>query len=131
MSSSVNITTSNEELTYCTSKGNNVTYEWIDLVQLNEINNVTTKVSGYADYTSLVANVALGSSQTIYFSCGFKSSSYTEYWHVWIDWDHSGTFDTDERMVYGSSSSSGTLSGTFTVPSDALLGNTRMRVLLN
>jgi len=129
-SSTINVTTLSEQLTYCASKGNNVNYEWIDLVQLNEINNVTSKNNGYADFTSMVANVALGSSQTIYMSCGFASSTYTEYWHVWIDWDHSGTFDSDEQMVSGSSSSSATLSATFTVPSDAVLGATRMRVTM-
>ncbi|MGC9375277.1 MAG: GEVED domain-containing protein [Bacteroidales bacterium] len=129
-SSTLNVTTSDEQLTYCSSKGNNVNYEWIDLVQLNEINNSTGSNGGYADFTNMTANVTPGSSQTIYISCGFASSSYTEYWHVWIDWDHSGTFDTDERMVYGSSSSSGTLSATFTVPSDAQLGTTRMRVTM-
>src|SRR6056297_2056732 len=129
-SSTLNVTTSDEQLTYCSSKGNNVNYEWIDLVQLNEIDNSTGSNGGYADFTSMTANVTPGSSQTIYISCGFASSSYTEYWHVWIDWDHSGTFDTDERMVYGSSSSSETLSATFTVPSDAQLGTTRMRVTM-
>jgi len=129
-SSTLNVTTSDEQLTYCSSKGNNVNYEWIDLVQLNEINNSTGSNGGYADFTSMAANVTPGSSQTIYFSCGFASSSYTEYWHVWIDWDHSGTFDTDEEMVSGSSSSSATLSATFTVPSDAQLGTTRMRVTM-
>src|SRR6056297_3549945 len=129
-SSTLNVTTSDEQLTYCSSKGNNVNYEWIDLVQLNEIDNSTGSNGGYADFTSMTANVTPGSSQTIYISCGFASSSYTEYWHVWIDWDHSGTFDTDERMVYGSSSSSETLSATFTVPSDAQLGTTPMRVTM-
>jgi len=129
-SSTINVTTLSEQLTYCISKGNNASYEWIDLVQLNEINNATGNNGGYANFTSKVANVALGSTQTIYISCGFKSSSYTEYWHVWIDWDHSGTFDSDELMVSGSSSSSATLSATFTVPSDAVLGATRMRVTM-
>ena len=130
MSSSLNVTTSDEVLTYCSSKGNNVNYEWIDLVQLNEIDNSTSSNGGYADFTSMTANVTPGSTQTIYFSCGFASSSYTEYWHVWIDWDHSGTFDSDEEMVSGSSSSSSTLSAEFTVPTDALLGTTRMRVTM-
>ena len=129
-SNTINVTTLPDIPNYCASKGNNVNYEWIDLVQLNEINNVTSKNGGYADFTSMVANVALGSSQTIYISCGFASSTYTEYWHVWIDWDHSGTFDSDEQMVSGSSSSSATLSATFTVPSDAVLGATRMRVTM-
>jgi len=128
-SSSINVTTLTEQLTYCTSKGNDYSYEWIDYVALGEIAN-TSIGTGYSDFTSMTANVALGSSQTIYFSCGFRSSSYTEYWNVWIDWDHSGTFDSDELMTNGSSSSSDNLSGTFTVPSDAVLGTTRMRVTM-
>ncbi|MEE4196164.1 MAG: GEVED domain-containing protein [Bacteroidales bacterium] len=129
-SSTLNVTTTDEQLTYCSSKGNNVNYEWIDLVELNEMSNATGKNSGYADFTNLTATVNRGQQQTIYFSCGFRSSSYTEYWHVWIDWDHSGTFDSDEEMVSGSSSSADKLSATFTVPSDALLGTTRMRVTM-
>jgi PKD repeat protein len=128
-SSILNVTTLENQLTYCASQGNNYSYEWIDYVALGEIANTSTGAS-YSDFTSMTANVALGSSQTIYFSCGFKSSSYTEYWHVWIDWDQNGTFDSDEQMVNGSSSSSDNLSGTFTVPSDAVIGTTRMRVTM-
>lgn len=116
--------------TYCTSKGSNVTYEWIDLVQLNEINRTSTADAGYKDMTSLVANVGLGTSQTIYFSAGFKSSSYKEYWIVWIDWNHNGAFEDTEKVATGNSTSSTTLSGTFTVPTTALLGTTRMRVTM-
>jgi len=128
-SSLLSVTTLNEQLNYCTSGGNDYSYEWIDYVALGGIDNMSTGTS-YSDFTSMTANVALGSSQTIYFSCGFNSSSYTEYWHVWIDWDHSGTFDSDELMVDGSSSSSDNLSSTFTVPSDAVIGTTRMRVTM-
>ena len=116
--------------TYCVSKGNNVTYEWIDLVQLNEITRTSTADAGYKDMTSLVANVGLGTSQTIYFSAGFKSSSYKEYWVVWIDWNHNGAFEDTEKVATGNSTSSTTLSGTFTVPTTALLGTTRMRVTM-
>ncbi|MFP4024984.1 MAG: GEVED domain-containing protein [Thiohalospira sp.] len=129
-SSTLNVTTNDEQLTYCSSKGNNVNYEWIDLVELNEMSNATGKNNGYADFTNLTATVNRGEEQTIYFSCGFRNSSYTEYWHVWIDWNQNGAFESDERMVYGSSSSAGKLSATFTVPSDAKLGTTRMRVTM-
>ncbi|MBI9055631.1 MAG: T9SS type A sorting domain-containing protein [Bacteroidales bacterium] len=128
-SNTLNVTTLENQVTYCASQGNNYSYEWIDYVALGEIANTSTGAS-YSDFTSMTANVALGSSQTIYFSCGFSSSTYTEYWHAWIDWDHSGTFDSDEEMATGSSSSSANLSGTFTVPSDAVLGTTRMRVTM-
>lgn len=127
-SNTINVTTAASVVSYCTSKGSNATYEWIDLVQLNEINNVTASNSGYANFSNLTASVARGSSQTIYISCGFKSTTYTEFWAIWIDWNQNGIFDTNEKMVSGSSTSSGTLSGTFTVPADAVLGTTRMRV---
>ena len=78
--------------------------------------------------TSMVASVAPGGSYTIYFSAGFGSSSYTEYWAVWIDFNQNGTFDADEKVASGSSSSSATLSATVAIPTTALLGNTRMRV---
>ena len=49
---------------------------------------------------------------------------------MWVDLNHDGVFGTDERLVYGSSSSSGTLSATMTIPATALLGQTRMRVTM-
>ncbi|HPF94703.1 MAG TPA: GEVED domain-containing protein, partial [Tenuifilaceae bacterium] len=54
--------------------------------------------------------------------------SYTEYWSVWIDFNQNGTFDSDERVVYGSSSSSSLLSADVAIPTTATLGTTRMRV---
>ena len=129
-SPSISVTTPPVNITYCASQGNNVTYEWIDLVQLNTINNVTTATSGYSDFTNLSTDLGLGTSYTIYFSAGFRSSSYTEYWRVWIDYDQDGTFETNELAVSGSSSSSATLSASFTVPSTATLGSTRMRVTM-
>jgi len=129
-SNTISVTTLSDNVEYCQSQGNNSSYEWIDLVELNELSNATGNDGGYADYTSMTATVSRGAEQTIYISCGFSGSSYTEYWHVWIDWDHSGTFDADEEMVSGSSSSADKLSATFTVPSDAQLGTTRMRVTM-
>lgn len=127
-SNTINVTTVNDNITYCSSKGSNSSYEWIDLVQLKEIDNTTAANNGYADFTNMTANVARNESVTIYISCGFASSSYTEYWSIWIDWNQDGTFSSDEQMVSGSSSSSATLSASFTVPSTAVLGQTRMRV---
>ena len=47
---------------------------------------------------------------------------------MWIDYNKNGTFETTEQIVAGSSSSSAKLSTTFTVPTTALAGTTRMRV---
>jgi len=129
-SNTVNATTTSQTISYCTTKGSNVTYEWIDLVQLGSMTNSTGKNSGYADFTNLIASVGYGSN-TIYLSAGFSSSSYVEFWQVWIDYNHDGDFtDAGEQVASGSSSSSSTLSYTFSIPTSALLGATRMRVTM-
>jgi len=121
-------TTQSTSLTYCTSKGNNANYEWIQRVQFAEVNNTSGKNGGYADFTSMTATVARGETLPIYIQAGFSGSSYTEYWSIWIDFNQNGTFDSDERVVYGSSSSSNLLSASVTIPTGAALGTTRMRV---
>lgn len=126
-SNTVNITTQSTSISYCASKGNTSSYEWIDLVKLNNLNKSSGNDGGYKDNTNLSANVSYGSN-TIQFSAGFAGSSYKEYWKIWIDYNQNGTFDSNELVVNGSSSSSRTLSGNFSVPTSALAGPTRMRV---
>jgi len=126
-SNTVNFTTQSNSVTYCTSKGNNSSYEWIDLVKLNSINKSSGNDGGYKDNTNLSTNVGYGSN-TIQYSAGFSSGSYREYWRVWIDFNQNGTFDLNELVVNRNSTSSGTLSSSFTVPTSALSGSTRMRV---
>ena len=133
VSGSVTFTTSSSSggggnVTYCDSEGSNSSYEWIDYVAFGTMTNATGDDGGYADYTSYVANVTPGSTNTLVFSCGFSSSTYTEYWKVWIDYDQDGTFDDDEVVASGSSSSANNLSVDVTIPTTASLGSTRMRV---
>ncbi len=120
--------TTNPVVSYCSSKGNNVNYEYLDLVQLNEINNATVANGGYGDFTNLTATLAQGSAQTIYLSCGFASTTYNEYYRVWIDYNQNGTFEDAEKVAEGASNSNATLSYNFTVPTTAQPGTTRMRV---
>jgi bacillolysin len=117
---------------YCTSQGSSQSYEYIDYVKLGSIARTSGADGGYYNGTASSTSVAAGSSQTINFSAGFTGSAYTEYWKVYIDYNQNGVFtDSGELVVSGSSSSSGTLSSTFTVPTTAKTGNTRMRVIMN
>ncbi|MGM0496574.1 MAG: endonuclease [Bacteroidota bacterium] len=132
-SNEVEITTEKEEdevIEYCESKGENTNYEWIEQVELGSISNNSGSDGGYADYTNLSADLSPGSEATIYFSAGFASSSYTEYWHVWIDFNQNGEFESDEEVVTGSSSNSDKLEKSFNVPAEADPGETRMRVTM-
>ncbi len=57
----LNVTTSDVQLTYCTTKGNNVYYEWIDLVQDWTLLIILLAANGgYADFTNLSTSLALG-----------------------------------------------------------------------
>ncbi len=127
VSNPANVSTQDSILTYCSSKGNTVNYEYIDYVGIGGISNATGANGGYGDFTSQIANLSYGSN-TIVLSIGFVSASYTEHWGVWIDFNKNGTFESSEKVVTGSTSSSGNLSYTFTIPSSAMGGNTRMRV---
>ncbi|OGX86180.1 hypothetical protein BEN47_01070 [Hymenobacter lapidarius] len=120
-------------VTYCASKGTNVTYEWIDYVKLGTLARTSSADGGYYNGTALAApSIGAGTSQTVSFSAGFSGTAYTEYWKVYIDYNQDGDFtDASELVVSGSSSSTGTLSGTFTVPSTAKTGNTRMRLVMS
>ncbi len=114
--------------TYCASSGSRTSFEWIDNVELGGIANATGAGSGYSDFTAQVGNLAQGSTNTMIVSAGFSGSSYTEHWAVWIDFNQDGTFADSEKVVSGSSSSANNLSATVNVPSNAVLGQTRMRV---
>jgi hypothetical protein len=112
--------------TYCTSSGSSQSYEWIARVRVANLDN-SSGASGYSNFTSLSANLTRGVSASVYLYPGFSGSSYNEYWKIWIDLNHDGDFtDAGEEVFSGYGSS--TVSGSFTVPTSATTGSTRMRV---
>ena len=125
-SAALNASTTNA-VNYCASNGANANFEWIDYVELGDMSNSTGSNGGYADFTNLTANVSYGTNR-VYVSAGFSGQSYTEFWRVWIDYDQDGTFESNELIASGSSSSANNLYVDFTIPTSALTGNTRMRV---
>jgi PKD repeat protein len=114
---------------YCTSSGGSQSYEYISRVIVADVNN-QSGASPYTDYTSLVAHLTQGNSVSVSLTPGFASSSYTEYWKIWIDYNGDHDFaDSGEEVFAGSGSS--VVSGSFTVPGSAPIGSTRMRVSMS
>lgn len=123
------LTTTAPSLTYCASIGTNLTYMWVDYVKLGTINRTSGKDGGYYNGTAILTNAVRGSAQTITFSAGFTSTVYRMYWRVWIDYNKNGVFtDAGEQVVSTNFTTAGNTNATFTIPTSALLGNTRMRV---
>ncbi len=125
----VNVTTLSNSVTYCSSKGNSTNDEFIDRVQLGSINNLSGNNGGYADFTSLSTTLAKGSSNTITITPKWTGSVYREAYRVWIDYNQDGDFNDSGEQVYSRSrTTASSISGSFTVPTSALSGATRMRV---
>ncbi|MET4075782.1 GEVED domain-containing protein [Hymenobacter sp. UYCo722] len=126
-------TTPPPAVAYCASKGTSVAYEYLDLVKLGTINRTSGADGGYYNGTATSTSLAAGSAQTISFSTGFVSSAYTEYVKVYIDYNQNGVFtDAGELVVNAAGSSAATTrTGSFTVPTTAKSGNTRLRVVLS
>lgn len=114
-------------LTYCESSGTRVQYEWIAGVKVGDFVN-TSSAQLYSDFTSQVIPLAIGSSNAITLTPGFSGSAYNEYFKVWIDYNQDGEFGTNEVAFDAGLASNKAVNGTITVPTTALVGQTRMRV---
>ncbi|MEW5676725.1 GEVED domain-containing protein, partial [Flavobacterium enshiense] len=128
-SNTVNVTTLAATAVYCTSQGNSVADELIGRVQIGTINNASTGGTGYTDFTSISTNLTKGASTTITITPTWTSSTYSEGYAVWIDYNNDKDFADAGELVWSNAASTTTpVSGTFTVPTTATTGSTRMRV---
>ncbi len=119
--------------TYCTSSGS-MNYETaVTLVNINTINNSTGKNNPYEDYTNISTDLSLNNSYDISVNVN-TAGSYYVYAKVWIDWNHDFDFDdAGEEYDLGNAYnvSDGATSNsplTITVPANANIGTTLMRV---
>jgi len=127
---------------YCTSTGTNVADEDIFNVTVGTLNNSSTcattggtgsVMNKYSNYTA-VAAPSMSRSTSIPFSvqigtCG--TVMYENAFKIFIDYNQNGSFADAGEKVFASDTTKGahTKTGTFTVPLNAVLGNTMMRVV--
>ncbi|MCF6180613.1 choice-of-anchor D domain-containing protein [Lutibacter sp.] len=121
--------------TYCFSNGDSTAGEYIGRVQLNTIDNSSgagTTSTGYSDFTAISTNLILNTTHTVTVTKTWTSWSYSEGVSVWIDWNQDGDFsDTGEQVLSSAASTTSSVFNSFTVPSSATLGTTRMRVSMS
>jgi len=109
--------------------------EPISNVQFNTINNTSANTcnSGLSleDFTSISTNVISGTQYTISVT-GNTCGNYTNHIRVYFDWNQNGSFtDAGESYYLGTivNTTTGTRTLEITIPANALLGATRMRVI--
>ncbi|MCF8372902.1 MAG: right-handed parallel beta-helix repeat-containing protein [Bacteroidales bacterium] len=124
--------------TYCSSGATNTADSRIDYVGLagNSTTISNTSTSGcavYTNYTSLApADLSPGGSYTITVTAGTCNGNYDKGAIVFIDWNHDYDFtDAGETIGYTTvTNPTATFTIPMVVPAYALMGNTRMRVIV-
>jgi hypothetical protein len=115
---------------YCTANGTNTTYEWISKVQYGAINNTSGSNGGYGNFTGTSTNITKGTANTITLTPGFASTAYAEYFNVYVDLNADLDFADAGELLYTSPATTAAVSASITIPTTAITGSTRMRVMM-
>lgn len=119
----------------CVSKSNAPWNEWIAQVQLNTLNNTTSKtrddrfVVGYSDWRDKSTTLTQGQTYPLSITPALSWSGYQTalYFRAWIDYDANGVYDASE-LVLEKNSTSLAVNQSFTVPATATIGTKTMRI---
>lgn len=115
------------DMDYCSSTGTDTTHEYIDHIQLNQINNISGNNLGYADFTGLETDLMIGHSYEMFLTPGYAENEFNESWKVWIDYNQDGDFE-DEGEEAIATKAIGQITGEISIPENAIIGSTRMRI---
>lgn len=117
---------------FCTQVGNNTNDEWIGSVTIADVTNTSGDDDGYANYTNIIIPVNPNQSYDFTLTPEWAGSLFNEYWQVWVDYNHNNSFEDDGERIFNSASANQNVeTGSFTVPNDALTGDTRLRVTMS
>ena len=128
----------NNPLVYCTSAAlytydeniGNVTFAGINNGNPLPATNNSTTFHLYSDFTALTpGQIYMGLPYPISVSIINAYTAYGGLCNVYIDYNHDGTFQTNEKVFSGSYSTANTITGNITIPTTATPGLTRMRVV--
>jgi len=114
---------------YCPSTYTNQTDDWITNVRFNTIDNTSGQdgPQSYGDYTGLSTTVTPGETYTL--TVTFDSQGqWVEHTRAWFDWNTDEEFSVFESYYLGSGVDA-TLSMDIEVPNDAVIGQSRFRVI--
>ncbi|PKH50546.1 hypothetical protein CXF68_07475 [Tenacibaculum sp. Bg11-29] len=115
----------------CKSIGNTDSQISTTLVNFGEINNTSTKTTGYSDYKSITTEVIKGNKYTLKTSANTDGNKTVKTF-AWIDWNQNCLFDAEEQYDLGETiNKNGATSKSgleITIPTTAFIGTTTLRV---
>ena len=131
---STSINDNNMPNEYCESEGDAPWESWINAVLIGNFSNQSGK-SKYSDFTGQgSASLTAGTTNEITLVADWSYFTWDLYWRVWIDYNQNGIFESSEMAVetiLNAPPAPGVPTpafGNISIPHDAPLGATRMRV---
>jgi hypothetical protein len=123
---------------YCAAAATSTADETLKNVTVGTINNTTTTCDKYDDFTAISTNLQASRPYPLSLTIGDceGTSCYNKRAAIYIDYNADGDFADAGETVYASGQLTNTpcpdmtVTGSFTVPVDAPLGCTRMRVVV-
>jgi hypothetical protein len=109
---------------YCAASASTAD-EFISRFVLNTIDNSTAGWYSYSDFTGISTSLMIGHTYSIQVNIG-PPNYIGDIVGAWIDWDQDADLLDETAIIFTGTPAAQT--GTFTVPPDALLGSTRLRV---
>jgi hypothetical protein len=101
--------------------------DYITNVTLGNINNTSTNDGdAYEDFTTQIIDLTREETYTLS-AAAANTLNPGQGYAAWIDWNADGTFQTTENVMQKAPAN--TTSQSITVPADAVIGDTKMRIL--
>ncbi len=118
------------DLTYCESKGDDASEEFIDSVIIGSLVSYTGNNGGYFFSESLNPSYEAGQAYNLWIRPGFSpGDSFDEKFRIWLDANQDGVFEEDELIMDTLLLEDDAILNTLlNIPSAALAGSTRMRI---
>ena len=122
---------SEEEAEYCIPEATNSSRYINNFTATGNDNSISNLASGfstggYGDFTA-THTVSQAPEGSVDFTADIVGG--TAGFRIWVDWNQDGSFDTTEEVAWFSSGYLSTQTGSFDVPADASVGETRMRIV--
>lgn len=116
---------------YCESSATDTGFEFISNVKIGSIDN-STESNGYQDFTSsLTTSCYLNETYVLEVTTDIYSP--IDKLAAWVDWNQNQTFEDNEKIDFefsGIASKEGFGKANLSIPADALMGNTVIRIVL-
>ncbi len=118
-----------EDLPYCEVEGDTES-EFIEKVVVAGVENSSGDNNGYAQFFALPIVMDPAGTYDIELTPGYPGFAYSENFYVWIDYNQDGDFEDADEAVLVYENTNTKVDSFFTIPANALSGNTRMRITI-